>query len=147
MSVSRVMQAIYDRLAGDEPLRYMLAEDPDTHLPAVYDTWTHHETGPYVTLTTQVDDTLDRAIDQGSIQVDVWDRGPQTQGRVSVLDIRDRIVAILDQYYDRSGPSLIRFYKSGESPENEDSGRMRRWRLTFVVRWGRATDIRKSEVI
>lgn len=140
MSVGVAMQSVYARLKGDAALSSLLAVDPDSGTSAIYDYWGHVDGGPYITLDWTVGAVIDRIIEDGGLQVDIWDRRSGNQSRVPIMQVRDRVVALLDNWVS-GGDIHGRLFKEDEAPQDESSSGVRRWRVNFAVRWGRSADI------
>lgn len=137
-----IIEQVYNRLSTDPILLSMLAQD-QWGLPAIYHEWGEREKGPYLVMTwlgfTITSD--DQA--QGFLQIDLFDRTTPT-GSTSygpLMDIRDRVVHLLDRYRAGAGVTNTRLFHDNEQQMPSDSGRMRRYRVDFQVFYTRTLDI------
>lgn len=138
MSGAAILSTVYDRITSDGSAVSRLANDPLTGGPAVYDTFATAEIGPYVVTGFEIGEPDGRMIASGRVTLDLFDRRPQTQSREDLWELAELVYSLFDRYMDVLAPGSPRFFIASEEPIDEDEGRMRAWRITLNVRYGRS---------
>lgn len=138
----KIIQSIYSRLSGDSALVALLHSD-GPGLPAIHHEWGPHNSGPYIVLlwlpvSVVADDTS-----QATLQVSIFDTSTAegSSSYLTCIEIRDRVVMLLDRFKDLTGEQNIRSFQTGENSSPEESGRIRQYDIQFTVRFSRTSDI------
>lgn len=138
MSGVNIMGAVYSRITESADAVGALATDPKTGKPAVYDTWATDEIGPYIVMGFDTGEPEGRVFGAARISLDLFDRRPQVQSRAHLWELRDHLVSLFDRYMATGVGGAPRFFVATDEPIDEDDGKMRGWRVSLNVRYGRA---------
>ena len=137
MSGVNILGAVYDRITESADAVNRLAVDPLTGNPAVYDTWATDEIGPYIVMGFEAGEPDGRLMGAARVSLDLFDRRPTVQSRVDLWELRDHLVSLFDRYMAIGTGGAPRFFIANDEPIDEDDGKMRGWRVSINVRYGR----------
>lgn len=137
-----LITAIYNHLTADDELAQLLASDPLTNAPAIYEQWANEATSmPYIVQTHESRQGFHFARIDALVFFDIF----TDQGTINAEVIRNRILKLLDMLsIEVENGNTARFYYNRDQNIGDPETQIVHWQLVFDVAYWRKNWIEYS---
>lgn len=138
-----IITAIYNHLTADPDLALLLAKDPLTEAPAIYEQWAHDQAAmPFIVQSHEMRQGNHFAKTDALAIFDIF----TDRGTINAEVIRNRIIDLLDQLaIEVENENTARFYYNRDQNIGDPEPDIAHWQLVFDVAYWRKNWISYNE--